>query len=177
MNLWKRFPLAAVLATILAAVLFFPAEAMAATPNPQMLKGEYISVNQSTFSQQTTLCIDEVKWDEDSNCQLGNEQCQFSGTLKTTPTDAGQYMTVEGKLYSFNIKDLIAITFQAYHSDLTYSDVYEAWAGLTNGEYKILDMIGSRVEINKGTGGGKETGSICPMAGLFVKTNSSCSSD
>ncbi|NEP90537.1 MAG: hypothetical protein F6K18_29045 [Okeania sp. SIO2C2] len=165
MKIWKRFPLTTLLATILAALLFFPADAIANGDNPQKLIGEYVSVNQSTFDQQTTLCIDTVNSmaNSDNACQLREKQCRFSGTLQTTSD--GQNMIVDGKLYSFNIPELIAITFQTYRPDFKYPDVYEAWAGLTDDQYETLDLMGSRVEIDQG-----EVGSISPIAAIFMKT-------
>ncbi|MDY6803408.1 MAG: hypothetical protein SXA11_06325 [Cyanobacteriota bacterium] len=151
MNIWKRFPLTALLATVLAALLFFPADAMAAVP----FAGVYTSVSQSTFKNVTKLNILKED-DEDANTFEGELiVCNGEETRKTV---YGFYHPME----SNRLESKYLISFSATSSD--EKNEYEAWAGISNDNLKILDLMGARAVING------EDGSICPTAALFVKT-------
>ena len=173
MNIWKRFPLTALLANILAALLFFPADAMAIEVSKVDLKrvpftGVYTSVSQSTFKEVTKLNIEK---------RAITKQFDFKGKLIVcSGTGTGgldnpiSIKTVKG-FYNKENKERGTehiITFSAIEDNGSY----EAWAGISNEELQVLDLMGARAAID-----GNEEGSICPIAALFVKTGSAVNSN
>ena len=168
MNIWKRFPLTALLANILAALLFFPADAMAIEGSKVNFKGQvpfyftgvYTSVSQSTFKEVTKM---NLYITTKFNFQGKLIVCSGTGGLDnpiSIKTVKGVYNNEEGTER--------IISFLAIEDNGSY----EAWAGISNEELQVLDLMGARAAID-----GNEKGSICPIAALFVKTGSAVNSN
>ena len=158
MNIWKRFPLTALLANILAALLFFPADAMAIEGSKVNFKvpftsGVYTSVSQSTFKEVTKMVLVITK---PFNFQGRLIVCSGTGGLDNPIS----IKTVIG-VYNNEIGTESIISFLAIEDNGSY----EAWAGISNEELQVLDLMGARAAID-----GNEEGSIYPVAALFVKT-------
>lgn len=174
MNIWKRFPLTALLANILAALLFFPADAMAIKGSTVDFKrvpfaGVYTSVSQSTFKEVTKLKIEKRALLKQFDFKGKLIVCSGTGTgeldnLISRKTVKGFY-NKENKENKEKRTEHI-ITFSAIGLDQDNGNYeYEAWAGISNEELQVLDLMGARAAID-----GNEEGSIYPVAALFVKT-------